>query len=60
MINYWLDHYTIYGDKHYSDTPDWKIREIYWDNIESRVIEDMNIEMSDDELNRLCERLSRL
>ena len=60
MINYWLDHYTANGDSHYSDTPDWKIREIYWDKIVSRVIEDVNTEMTDEEIDRFCDRLADL
>jgi hypothetical protein len=60
MINYWLDHYTANGDSHYSDAPDWKIREIYWDKIVSRVIEDVNTEMTDEEVDRFCDRLADL
>ena len=60
MINYWLDHYTANGDSHYSDTPDWKIREIYWDKIVSRVIEDVNTEMTEEEIDRFCDRLADL
>jgi hypothetical protein len=60
MINYWLDHYTANGESHYSDTPDWKIREIYWDKIESRVIEDVNTEMTDEEIDKFCDRLANL
>jgi len=60
MINYWLDHYTANGDSHYSDTKDWKIREIYWDKIVSRVIEDVNTEMTDEEIDKFCDRLADL
>lgn len=60
MINYWLDHYTANGDSHYSDTKDWRIREIYWDKIVDRVIEDVNIEMTDSEIEKFCYRLSDL
>jgi hypothetical protein len=60
MINYWLDYYTANGDSHYSDTPDWKIREIYWDKIVSRVIEDVNTEMTDEEIDLFCDRLADL
>ena len=60
MINHWLDHYTANGDSHYSDTKDWKIREIYWDKIISRVIEDVNTEMTDDKIDRFCDRLANL
>jgi hypothetical protein len=60
MINYWLDHYTANGDSHYSDTKDWRIREIYWDKIADRVIEDVNIEMTDREIEKICDRLANL
>ena len=60
LINYWLDHYTANGDSHYSDTKDWRIREIYWDKIVDRVIEDVNIEMTDSEIEKFCDRLSDL
>lgn len=60
MINFWLDHYTSNGDSHYSDTPDWKIREIYWDKIVNRVIEDVNIELTDEEIDLFCDKLANL
>jgi hypothetical protein len=60
MINYWLYHYKANGDSHYIDTPDWKIREIYWDKIVSRVIEDVNTEMTDKEVDLFCDRLADL
>lgn len=60
MINYWLNHYTANGDSHYSDTPDWKIREIYWDKIVDRVIQDLDTELSDNEIDRFCDRLADL
>jgi hypothetical protein len=60
MINYWLDYYTKKGNSHYSDTKDWRIREIYWDKIVDRVIEDLNIEMTDSEIEKFCDRLADL
>lgn len=60
MIDFWLEHYIRYGDSHYNDTTDSKIREIYWDKIVGRVIEDVNIEMSDKEIEKFCDRLSNL
>ena len=60
MINDWLDHYTANGESHYIHTPDWKIREIYWDKIVTRVIEDVNTEMTDEEIDRFCDRLADL
>jgi len=60
MINHWLDHYTKNGDSHYDDSPDWRIREIYWDKIVDRVIEDVNTEMTDEEVERFCDRLGSL
>lgn len=60
MINYWLDHYTRNGDSHHYDTSDSRIREIYWDKILSRVLEDVDIEMDDKEIERFCNMLSDL
>lgn len=60
MIDFWLEHYIRYGDSHYNDTTDSKIRETYWDKIVDRVIEDVNVEMSDKEIEQFCERLSNL
>lgn len=60
MINEWSEYYEKNGDSHYNDTPDWRIREIYWDKIVDRVIEDLDIELSDDEIDQLCDRLSNL
>jgi hypothetical protein len=60
MINHWLNHYTSNGDSHYSDTPDWKIREIYWDKIVDRVIQDLDTELSDEEIDKFCDRLADL
>ena len=60
MIEYWLNHYTANGDSHYRDTPDWKIREIYWDKIVDRVIQDLDTELSDEEIERFCDRLADL
>lgn len=59
-INYWIDHYTVNGESHNSDTPDWKIREIYWEKIVNRVIEDVNTEMTEDEIDLFCNRLANL
>lgn len=60
MIDYWLNHYTANGDSHYNDTPDWKIREIYWDKIVDRVIQDLDTELSDEEIDKFCDRLADL
>jgi hypothetical protein len=56
---HWLDHYTKNGDKHYSDTPDWKIIELYYDYIVDRVLEGFP-EMSDEENEKIVERLSSM
>jgi len=37
-FNYWLEHYTNNGDRHYSDIPEWKTQEIYYDIIVDRVL----------------------
>ncbi len=58
-FNYWLDHYTKRGSKHYSDTPDWKIQDLYWDYIIDRVLEGLP-EMSDEENEEIVERLSEM
>lgn len=58
-FNYWLDHYISNGDRHYSDTKDWKIIELYWDNIVDRVLEGLP-EMSDEENEKIVERLSNM
>lgn len=58
-FNWWLDHYTKNGDKHYDDTPDWKIIELYYDLIVDRVLEALPF-MSDDENEVIIERLNEL
>jgi len=55
-FNWWLDHYTSHGDKHYSDSPDWKIVELYYDLIVDRVLENYTEEDSD----YIIERLSKI
>jgi hypothetical protein len=60
MIEYWINHYTKNGDSHYSDTKESRIIEIYWDKILDRVIEDVNIEMTDTEIEKFCDRLANL
>ena len=58
-FNYWLDHYIKNGDKHYSDTKDWKIVELYYDQILDRVFEGLP-EMTDEENEAIVERLNNL
>jgi len=60
MMSTWFDHYQANGESHYSDTPDFRIREIYWDRVVGRVIEDVNTEMTDEEIERFCDRLADL
>jgi hypothetical protein len=55
-FNYWLDHYIKNGDKHYSNTPDWKIIDLYYDNIVERVLENY----SEEETDEVIERLSKM
>lgn len=54
---WWLDHYNSCGDSHYSDTPDWKIREIYFDKIVDRLLEelpeDTDVELLIGKLNKI-------
>lgn len=57
-FNYWLDYYTNRGDKHYSDTPDWKIQELYLDLIYDRVLNEICEKGGTEE--ELIERLNNL
>ena len=56
---YWLDHYIKNGDKHYSDTSDARIVELYWDIIVDRVLEGLP-EMSDKENEDIINRLANM
>lgn len=57
-FNYWLEYYTNNGDKHYSDIPEWKIQEIYYDIIVDRVLnETCEEDGCEDEL---VERINKL
>ncbi len=58
-FNWWLDHYTKNGDKHYSDTKDWKIIELYYDLIVDRVFESLPM-VNDEETDIIIERLNNL
>lgn len=57
-VNYWLDHYTKYGESHYTDTKDWRILEIYWDKILDRVLNELEIE--EHEVEPMADRISAL
>jgi len=57
--HHWLDHYIKNGDKHYEDTPDWKISEMYYDMILDRILEHLP-EMTDEENNEIINRLANL
>ena len=57
-VNYWLDHYTKYGDSHYADTKDWRIVEIYWEKILDRVLNELEIE--EHEVEPMADRISSL
>lgn len=57
-FNYWLEHYTNNGDRHYSDTPDWKIQELYYDMIVDRVLNEICEE--DGSEDELVERINNL
>jgi len=57
-VNHWLDHYTRYGESHYSDTKDWKIMEIYWDKILDRVLNEL--EITEEEVEPMADRISAL
>ena len=43
-VEHWLDYYTKYGDRHYADTKDWKIFEIYFGVILEKVLEELELE----------------
>lgn len=58
-FDWWLNHYTKNGDKHYDDTPDWKVIELYYDLIVDRVLESLPM-MSDEENEIIVERLNSL
>lgn len=59
IFDWWLNHYTMNGDKHYDDTPDWKVIELYYDLIVDRVFESLS-EMTDEENEIIVERLNNL
>lgn len=54
---FWLNYYTSRGNKHYDDTPDWKIIELYHDLIVDRVLEGYPEEY---DANEIIERLSNM
>ena len=54
---FWLNYYTSRGNKHYDDTPDWKIIELYRYLIVDRVLEGYPEEYDADEI---IERLNKM
>lgn len=56
---FWLEHYTIHGDKHYTDTPEWRIEEIYFDKIVDRILQDLP-EMDDEDEEALIEKIRNI
>ena len=58
-FNHWLNHYTKRGTRHYSDTPEFRIIELYWDIIVDRILESLP-EMSDEESEQIVERLANM
>lgn len=58
-FEYWYGHYVMNGDKHYPDTPDWKITELYWDLIVDRVLDGLP-EMTDEENEAIIERMNNM
>lgn len=52
-FNYWLDHYIKNGDRHYSDTKEDRVIELYYDNIVDRVLENYSEEDTDEVIDRL-------
>ena len=57
-FNDYIEMYTKRGNKHYCDTPDWKIKELYIDLIYDRILSDICEE--DDTKDELIERLNQL
>ncbi len=57
-VNHWIDHYTRYGESHYSDTKDWRILEIYWDRIVDKVLDELEIE--EHEVESMSNRIASL
>ena len=49
----WLDHYSKHGWKHYEDTSEERILEMYYDNIVERVLENYSEEGTDEVIDRL-------
>jgi hypothetical protein len=57
--HYWLEHYIANGEKHYDNTPEWKVIELYNDMIVERVLQELP-EMNDEENEIIANRLSQL
>jgi len=58
-VHFWLEHYIQNGEKHYSDTSDSKLVELYFDNIVERVLSDLP-EMTDEENEKIVERIGKM
>jgi len=46
-FQYWLEHFARNGYRHYADTPEDRLPEIYWDDIIERMLEDIEGEESE-------------
>ena len=57
-VNYWLDHYTKYGESHYADTKDCRLFEIYCDKRLDRVLNELEID--EHEVEPMADRISAL
>ena len=58
VFNFWLEHFKNRGARHYTDTPDWKIQELYYDVILDRILDEIAVEAGTSE--EIIERLNNL
>lgn len=58
MADELFEYYERFGDRHYSDTSQDRMTEIYWDNVTERLINDIEIDMTDEEIEIFCSWLA--
>lgn len=54
MVHQWFEHYINVGDSHYNYSNHNRILSIYWDKIIDRVLEDLDTELTDNQIERVC------
>lgn len=54
MVEYWFEHYKSVGDSHYNYSNHHRILAIYWGKIIDRVLEDLDTELTDNQIERVC------